>query len=106
MLFRFEEEWKGGLKIRFVKDRGAGVACITLAGVLRLGEETMALRQQFDQMLLQGCGELEFDLKGLIDIGPAGLGQLVLFKETARIRGMQIRVCEFPLQADFWVIIG
>ena len=106
MLVRFEEECKGGLKIHGARDRTEHVAYITLVGGLRLGEETAALRQLFDRTLRHGCQDVVLNLENLREISPAGLGQLILLKDIARMRGILAHVSQFPAQADLWVIIA
>jgi hypothetical protein len=106
MLFHFDEELKGDLRIRAVGDMVTHAAYLTLMGALRLGDETKLVQRQFDQAVRLGCRTVVFNLEGLTEVAPAGIEQLIAFKANGQALGIHAHVAQLPKRAELWVLIG
>jgi anti-sigma B factor antagonist len=70
-----------------------GVAVVTLAGRIVLGDETNAFREKIKALIAEGRKKILLNLDNVTLIDSSGLGALVSAHHTAISRGVSLRLC-------------
>ena len=70
-----------------------GVAVLSLAGRIALGEETNALREKVKDLIAGGKKKVVLNMNDVTLIDSSGLGALVSAHSSAKSKGASLRLC-------------